>query len=91
MAYMVTFHGVTPATLDAFRSRLQTFQFGAESTEGLACNPDAEVAFKYVEDASQLIVSIRRKPLLMSHGQIYSMIADALIDLGAEFKDALLS
>ncbi len=92
MAYMVTFHGVKSESIEALRSRLQSFGFsGADAAEGVACNPDAQVAFKYKEDAGQLIVSIRRKPLLMSHGQIYSMIADALIDLGSEYKDALSS
>lgn len=84
---MVTFHGVKPETIEALRSRLQGFGFtGTDTAEGVGCNPGAEVAFKYKEDAAQLIVSIRRKPLLMSHGQIYGMIADALIDLGSEFK-----
>ena len=90
MAYMVTFHGVKPKTIEALRSRLEAFGFyGTDNAEGVGSSPDAEVAFKYVEDASQLTVSIRRKPLLMSHGQMFGLIADALIDLGAEFNDAL--
>ncbi len=92
MAYRVTFHGVKPDTIDALRSRLQAFGFGGtDGAEGVGSSPEADVAFKYVEDAAQLTVSIRRKPLLMSHGQIYGLIADALIDLGAEYNDTLAS
>ncbi len=92
MAYKVTFHGVKPDKIDALRSRLQAFGFGGtDGAEGVGCSPEADVAFKYVEDGAQLTVSIRRKPLLMSHGQIYGLIADALIDLGAEYNDTLAS
>lgn len=90
MAYMVTFHGVNPKTIEALRPRLEAFGFcGTDNAEGVGSSPDAEVAFKYVKETSQLTVSIRRKPLLMSHGQMFGLIADALIDLGAEFNDAL--
>jgi len=90
MAYMVTFHGVKPETIEALRSRLESFGFsGTDNAEGVGSSPDAEVAFKYAEDSSQLTLSIRRKPLVMSHGQMFGLIADALIDLGAEFNDAL--
>ena len=89
MAYSVTFHGVKPATIDALRSRLQAFGFcGTDGAEGVGSNPETDVAYKYVADAAQLTISIRRKPLLMSHGQLLGLIADALIDLGAEFSDA---
>src|SRR5216683_6025372 len=52
MAYRVTFHGVKPDTIDALRSRLQAFGFGGtDGAEGVGSSPEADVAFKYVEDA----------------------------------------
>ncbi len=85
MAYRVTFHGVKPEMIDSLRSRLQAFGFsGTDGAEGVGSCPDADIAYKYAADAAELTIAIQRKPLLMSHGQILGLIADALIDLGAE-------
>lgn len=92
MSYMVTFHGVGQKTFDCLKDRVESFNFQApKETKGIVSSPDADVAFHYSADSKTLIVSIRRRPLLMSHGQLYGMIADAIIELGADHTDALAS
>jgi hypothetical protein len=91
MAYLVTFHGVTPKAIDDLRELVEGYglKVGDES-EGIVSSPDTEIAFRYSGDSNTLDVSIRRKPRLLSYGELYGRIADALIDSGVEHLDALV-
>lgn len=92
MAYMVTYHGVAQKTFDCLKSRVESFNFQPPNeTQGIVSSPEADIAFRYSADSKTLVVSIRRRPSLMSHGHLYGMIADAILELGAEPTDALAS
>jgi hypothetical protein len=90
MAYMVTFHGVTQQIFDSLKGRIEGLGFSPPTgTEGIVSSADTEVGFRYSAGSGTLDVSIRRRPVLISHGQLYGMIADAIIGMGAGFTDAL--
>lgn len=92
MAYTVTYHGVTQKTFDTLAARAKNLGFSLpEENSGVGCNPEADIAFRFDAGAKTLAVSIRRRPLLMSAGQLYGTLADAIIEMGAESTDALLS
>lgn len=91
MAYMVTFHGVSPDTFDGLKQRVEGYGFEpTDDAAGVLEGDGVDVAFSYDAGAGTLQASVRRAPLLMTRGHVYGLIADTLVELGADHHDPLM-